>query len=668
MSGSGGGGGYEYQARATAYVMAHILCQQQLSWLLEHSESDIPIAVAEETNAPGDDINITLQDREPINFGKRDAQRILKIAGWKLLHEPGLSADELVEALIDELEVKGYTLQDSEKQAEVGVSFWENRRIFERTKVGYQEVLNFIHLTLCEYAAGHYAADLDDEKIHKWLEKVRQDSKWREAILFAAGLGKGEIIVKSLLELDNPEDTNSPDVLLAAKVSVEVNELPLELIEAVFNRLKVRVESSIPSVAFEAADAILDFSSKVPKLIGDFAKSLSQHTQKWTSIAATRLALACGEDYVDFDILRKFLNEIVIEAVPVTPSEYYVGQTKHIVMFPVTKASQKYGKYGWGCQQQVLFEGYKLLLNKQIGLEIIEEITDLISRKTLIRYIKSGLEDLLKDYCWEKIKNRRLIDEPQHKFLWDTWRKLAIPTFKPRNPKQILQDLKQREQSIYAHQEFLEAVLRAIDLSPASLPKKPHSNQLVTLGILLTGMGWRELPAKEWYVFSQRCDLDAVDTVIRGAISAMNIEPQRLAIEVLLALEDTKQFFSHDLDAVKAALQIEENKDNKHERFKWALERLKEIYASDMLHRRIPEVPADPQWERAREVDISPKDLVRALKHPSKVILANATLLLMHGVGGSEAINLIEELLKENKDNEQVHWAVSHIAPHLLKY
>jgi predicted NACHT family NTPase len=42
-----------------------------------------------------------LLDREPIELKERDAQRILEIAGWKLLQEPELSADELIESLIE---------------------------------------------------------------------------------------------------------------------------------------------------------------------------------------------------------------------------------------------------------------------------------------------------------------------------------------------------------------------------------------------------------------------------------------------------------------------------------------------------------------------------------------------------------------------------------------
>uniref|UniRef100_B8HW60 NB-ARC domain protein n=1 Tax=Cyanothece sp. (strain PCC 7425 / ATCC 29141) TaxID=395961 RepID=B8HW60_CYAP4 len=60
MSGSDGGGGYEYQARAAAYVAVHILTEQRLGWI-EHQDADIPIAVAEETEGPGDDLLITLR-------------------------------------------------------------------------------------------------------------------------------------------------------------------------------------------------------------------------------------------------------------------------------------------------------------------------------------------------------------------------------------------------------------------------------------------------------------------------------------------------------------------------------------------------------------------------------------------------------------------------------
>ena len=121
---------------------------------------------------------------------------------------------------------------------------------------------------------------------------------------------------------------------------------------------------------------------------------------------------------------------------------------------------------------------------------------------------------------------------------------------------------------------------------------------------------------------------------------------------------------------IESALNGEKMKlKNSSQTFDWAWDKILEISDQNYisLFSKIPEVPADPKWERAREIDISPENLVRALKHPSQGIYQNATLLLMNGIGGSEAINLVEKLFKENKDNEQVVWAVSNIAPHLLE-
>lgn len=68
MSGSGGSGGYEYQHNAIGYVAAHILAGKALDWEIEVGAPDIPIAVAAETNGPGDDLCITLQNNVVIEL------------------------------------------------------------------------------------------------------------------------------------------------------------------------------------------------------------------------------------------------------------------------------------------------------------------------------------------------------------------------------------------------------------------------------------------------------------------------------------------------------------------------------------------------------------------------------------------------------------------------
>ncbi|AFZ55684.1 hypothetical protein [Anabaena cylindrica] len=233
---------------------------------------------------------------------------------------------------------------------------------------------------------------------------------------------------------------------------------------------------------------------------------------------------------------------------------------------------------------------------------------------------------------------------------------------------QHLKKLKQKERTKYADRSFLEAVLRVTDSNLKIFISVQQVQELIALGVLVKGMSWWKFLVSDWYFLNENNDLEAVDAVIKGAIAALNIEHEKIAIEAKIALEQIQ--FCDELDVIKSVLKGETIKsENSSQTFDWALEKIREISSQNYssLSLKIPTVPAEPKWERAREINISPENLVRALKHPSQGIYQNATLLLMNGVGGSEAINLIKELLKENKDNEQVLWAVSNIAPHLLE-
>jgi energy-coupling factor transporter ATP-binding protein EcfA2 len=595
------------------------------------------------------------QDREPIKFGKLEAQRILTISGWKLLNEPDISEEELLEKIIEELEFKGYTQLEAEKQAEPGINFWENRRIFERSRERHQDTINFIHLTLCEYAAAKYVSDLDDQKICKWLEEVRQNIKWKEVILFAAGLGKVEIIVNHLLELNNTENTTSTDILVAANALKEVNNAPFELIKAVVNQLHIRLESSNPSVVLEAAKALLDLISQATDLIGNIAQNLSNHTQLWTRLAAIRLGLQCGDQYVDLSILKEVIDECIAE-----PARIYS---------PFTPQKLKdYGKYGREFQKQVLLQGFQLLLKKQPNLETAKHIKEVISSKKLSSGIIMDLSTILHNHISEELKKN---DQKEDRKEWTIFLIKSMNLnniFNEIHPQKLLQTLKEEERIKYADKSFLEAVLRVTDNNLRVSISLQQAQKLIGLGILLKGMDWWNFPIPDWYVLSKNNDLEAVDAVIKGTIISLNIEHQKIAMEAKIALEQIQ--FYKDLDIIESALERKKIKsENSSQIFDWAWDKILEISNQNYisLFSKIPAVPADPKWELAREIDISPEHLVRALKHPSQVIYQNATLLLMNGVGGSEAINLIEKLLKENKNNEQVVEAVSNIAPHLLE-
>ncbi|MFN7853235.1 MAG: NACHT domain-containing protein, partial [Dolichospermum sp.] len=600
-------------------------------------------------------ISRPVQDREPIKFGKREAQRILTISGWKLLNEPDISEEELLEKIIEELEFKGYTQQEAEKQAVSGIDFWENRRIFERSRERHQDTINFIHLTLCEYAAAKYVSDLDDQKICKWLEEVRQNIKWKEVILFAAGLGKVEIIVNHLLELNNTENTTSTDILVAANALKEVNNAPFELIKAVVNQLHIRLESSNPSVVLEAAKALLDLISQATDLIGNIAQNLSNHTQLWTRLAAIRLGLQCGDQYVDLSILKEVIDECIAE-----PARIYSPFTPQKLKY--------YGKYGREFQKQVLLQGFQLLLKKQPNLETAKHIKEVISSKKLSSGIIMDLSTILHNHISEELKKN---DQKEDRKEWTIFLIKSMNLnniFNEIHPQKLLQTLKEEERIKYADKSFLEAVLRVTDNNLRVSISLQQAQKLIGLGILLKGMDWWNFPIPDWYVLSKNNDLEAVDAVIKGTIISLNIEHQKIAMEAKIALEQIQ--FYKDLDIIESALERKKIKsENSSQIFDWAWDKILEISNQNYisLFSKIPAVPADPKWELAREIDISPEHLVRALKHPSQVIYQNATLLLMNGVGGSEAINLIEKLLKENKNNEQVVEAVSNIAPHLLE-
>jgi hypothetical protein len=80
-------------------------------------------------------------------------------------------------------------------------------------------------------------------RLREWIQQVRRNSRWKEAICFAAGLGRGERIATYLLELDNSEDTTSPEAILAIKMAAEASEISPELLEALIERIQPRLKS-----------------------------------------------------------------------------------------------------------------------------------------------------------------------------------------------------------------------------------------------------------------------------------------------------------------------------------------------------------------------------------------------------------------------------------------
>ncbi len=71
MTGIGGDVGYDYQADAIAYVAAHGLAGQPLTWF--DGFNDIPAAWLAETSGPGDDIRLITEEGLPIEIQAKHA-------------------------------------------------------------------------------------------------------------------------------------------------------------------------------------------------------------------------------------------------------------------------------------------------------------------------------------------------------------------------------------------------------------------------------------------------------------------------------------------------------------------------------------------------------------------------------------------------------------------
>ena len=264
--------------------------------------------------------------------------------------------------------------------------------------------------------------------------------------------------------------------------------------------------------------------------------------------------------------------------------------------------------------------------------------------------IGSSLRELLTAYVLENLKNRDKQEQVEEwrNILWRLIRPDQL--FEEANLQNFLEKLRQRKQTNNANQSILEAILRATPSNLESSLPKQQSQKPVVLAVFLRGMGWSKLPHCYWNLMIKCCDLDAVDAVFRGAIAAMDLNLQTLATEAKLSLEYIQRY---NLDAIESALRKEESNTEQE----WAWKQLMNLYNIDedpfkwsLCSSQIPEVPIEPKWELAQELNLPARELVRALKQPSPVIAINATQLLLHGAGGTEAAYLVKELFREETD------------------
>lgn len=275
-----------------------------------------------------------------VQLEKSTARRSLEIIGWLLLNGSKNDIDydreelhgDLGKIFARELDIAKLA---AENLAEQCIRYWQEAGMLEYLAFGTQGVYTFVHLTLGEYASARYLAALDYAEINDWLQRNFRYPHWRETILLAFGAGAVEPIVKQLLCQEDLNDlvTIGPTTL-AADVLAEADSAPLSLTRMVLETLIERLKSSVPIVAYESAHAAVNIVANDCYYVASVIQPLFTHEQEWTRLAV-RLSLACGDEYVDVNVLKRVLSSKPPKTKDVKSWNEHVANPILSVLYPV---------------------------------------------------------------------------------------------------------------------------------------------------------------------------------------------------------------------------------------------------------------------------------------------------------------------------------------------
>jgi hypothetical protein len=235
-----------------------------------------------------------------------EAWEIAEILGWITIESPGRTAEELYHEITNRSEHNAIGLN----AAEACVSFWEDRGLIERVSVGSRETIVFVHLSLGEYLAARFIARSGPDFVRSETIRLRRRAKWREPLLLAAGLSGGEEVIRTLVSLDEPDNPESTESVVAAACLAEAEKDSKPSLEAhdVADRLKLRLGSAVPLVSLEAGHALQMIAALVPELVGQIAVELGNHAQPWTRFSAVLPSLALDQTFISVDWIVHWLE------------------------------------------------------------------------------------------------------------------------------------------------------------------------------------------------------------------------------------------------------------------------------------------------------------------------------------------------------------------------
>ena len=522
------------------------------------------------------------------------AWRSLELIGWSLLStEKGPAArshDQLVQQLSQQLAHEmGTRPLNVSATANDCLHFWHERGVVDRFQVGHQEVYTFVHATFHDYAAGRYLASLNLSEIQKWVQNKYRDARWREPILLAAGCGAVEVVVEILLEIGAENEQTASILLFAAAALAESPTAPDKLIRSVADLLISCLTSSNPALAYEVAERGGSLIKRMPDVFAPLLRPLFRHPQLWTRLDALYLALEAKEIVIDAEELEAFLTTLSLEAKEVvTDAEELEARLPSLSTDPLPDQ-----------REAIITPGLDLDTMILLGAEALARTRPDARTKGVIQTLYDN-DGISVGTQWEL--RRVLLGLGCDEFIQERDRR------EEEKAKGGIFDLLFSGKGADADRKILETILR-LTSSPFTSAKK--RSKLKALAVLLYALHVLEAPIQDWYVLRKLDDIQAIEAVLSGYIAALRLDKEELA-----------------LDAA------------------WALAELQKLNQDAMVRRSLvsllPKFPVSPEIHTINLPNVQVKDLIRALHHPSYIIVYGAAqLLAAAGEGREEATSLL---------------------------
>ncbi len=519
-----------------------------------------------------------------VDIGAAVAERVIEVAAWHLINSPDVDLKTLTGEVAQDLQIQsGKPPLEAKSLAEQGLKFWEERRLIERLTLGQTEAYTFVHLSLQEYLAGLYISHMNDDVLRSWLLKVRREVRWRQPILLASGAGAADRIVPLLLELDEPTDITSTEAMIAASCLSEVGHVDEKLAEQVTTKLRQRLTSNIPLVAVEAGEGLRQLAPLAPEIVSAATADLLGHEQGWTRLAAFTARLAAGGQYVTLDQIKAWLDGIQFVRMI-----HYTGEPAERRISDLPGEAYDLQEFAFITAIGRLFEELSLEEAREEATKYLKQI-----RYSMTSGILSPLEWVLYQYDSVGIIDLAFEeDSPTVDFPPERWR-----NSNGSSPSVVL----------------INAIIAAAKASAqgeAQLAFNQSESEFTNLSILISAFRFLKVGFTVFYELAKRREEEAFQEVLRAVIFVLGLDPNALLSEAEVALARLKES--------------------------------DEISISSFIRH----IPVKVNWGRAKEAGLDQSKIVRAIGHPSRMVVRAAANLLLKGVNKEDVRPLVLQALE----------------------